>query len=483
MADSLKTLKLLDIKPAPDNLRGDVGDVTDLAASIAAVGLIEPIRVAKNDDGEWQVVAGHRRYEALCLLANEGAIGDEVKVIADSKKLDGATRDAMMIVENMQRHDLAPSEEAEGVRRLIQEHQFSVKDAASTLGVSRKWVEDRLAMLNVPEYVFDTPKHKNTDQVLGVKHLAMLGNLPDDVRERLTKDGKVPSEYEIEDRQAKVRSQENAAKLLAKLQKDGILATTEKALKKLVGLTDLTELDGNDLVIASRFTQAEAVEELHSWQSVKKPTVKLDQILRVKLDGYAWDTNVVYVTKNKGGFAEWYTAELVFPKVEQEEEDEHDRIDEENRRRAEQYKIDCHHAFATWVQTEKAAQITKALFEHILADVRDVAKVNGYLGIEVVEPKTDDLDPDEMRGWGTKARETYDQRKTEAYEENVEILNEYIGKSGTNLARAAVAATAAHSFRFRTDWPVEWPEEPEMLDYPATEVGEEEMEGAVREPF
>ena len=66
MTDTLTTIPLADIHPAPDNLRTELTGIQDLADSIAFIGLMEPIRVTKVDD-HYRIIAGHRRFAALQL--------------------------------------------------------------------------------------------------------------------------------------------------------------------------------------------------------------------------------------------------------------------------------------------------------------------------------------------------------------------------------------------------------------------------------
>ncbi len=64
---TLKKLRVDEIHPSPHNLRLDVGDVSELAASIAGIGLLEPMRVRKNDDG-YELIAGERRWTAIARI-------------------------------------------------------------------------------------------------------------------------------------------------------------------------------------------------------------------------------------------------------------------------------------------------------------------------------------------------------------------------------------------------------------------------------
>lgn len=456
MADTLKSIPVNLIDPADDNLRSTFTDIDELARSIEFIGLIEPIRVTKTGD-RYTILAGHRRFEAIVQLG-----WDEVKAIVQSGKTEDADRTAVMLIENMQRVDLEPKEQAEGVRRLVQEYGMSMSDVAANLGVTKDWVEQRVAMLNVPDYIFDTPKSKFTDQKLGVKHLAMLGELPDNVRERLTKDGAIPSEYDIEDRAAKVRSEEEAQRLLKKLNKDGILATTEAALKKLVGLKEFSHLSGDELLIASMFNQAEKVDEAHYWDTPKVPTVTLEEILRVNLKDYEWKKDTVYVTKKKGGFAKWFVAKLVVPKKPKKNEVDPEAERKAAREAVERWELECDHAFAEWLGKELPAALTKKLLTDKVKEVRDVAQALRFLGIEPIEPVADGIDMSKVNSYGTPDSKKWIEAKKTANTLNYEQLVEYANKNASNLTRAAVAVDAADTYQMQRKYDeVAYPPHPE----------------------
>lgn len=131
--------------PAEDNLRRKTGDVRDLAASIAAVGLVEPLLVAPREDGGYTVVAGHRRL-AAAVAAGLAEVPCTVRWLTDVERVE------IMLIENLQRSDLSPIEEASGLFRLV-EFGLSQKELARRIGRSPKHVAARLALLQLPPQV------------------------------------------------------------------------------------------------------------------------------------------------------------------------------------------------------------------------------------------------------------------------------------------------------------------------------------------
>jgi ParB/RepB/Spo0J family partition protein len=135
-----------ELQPADDNLRGPVGDVSELARSIAGVGVIEPLVVVPLD-GEprrYRIVAGHRRH-----LAAAKAGLDTVPCLI--QEMTDAERVEIMLVENLQRSEIPVLAEASGYFRLVSEHGYTIRRLARQVGRSERHVRARLALLELPE--------------------------------------------------------------------------------------------------------------------------------------------------------------------------------------------------------------------------------------------------------------------------------------------------------------------------------------------
>jgi ParB family chromosome partitioning protein len=138
-------LPLDQLHPSSDNPRRDVGDVVELATSIKAMGILEPLIVTPNGDG-YVIVAGHRRHAAAELAALDTAP-------CIIRELDDQKRLAAMLVENLQRTDLAPIEEATAYKRLIEEFGFTQRTLADQVGRSQGHISKRLMLLDLPTEV------------------------------------------------------------------------------------------------------------------------------------------------------------------------------------------------------------------------------------------------------------------------------------------------------------------------------------------
>ncbi|MDX1997127.1 MAG: ParB/RepB/Spo0J family partition protein [Thermoanaerobaculia bacterium] len=153
----LRRVPLSAIVPSPRNPRKhfDAEGISELAASIAADGLRQPLELRRSpgDPGRLEVVAGERRFRALSKLVADGRLPADFGVPAQvAAELDDATMLLRAIVENLQRQDLHPLEEAEAFARLRDEHGLSTEQIATKAGKSQRWVQLRIALTElVPE--------------------------------------------------------------------------------------------------------------------------------------------------------------------------------------------------------------------------------------------------------------------------------------------------------------------------------------------
>jgi ParB family chromosome partitioning protein len=136
---------LSSVTPNPDQPRKHFAEeaLADLAASIKARGLLQPIVVRKVTDG-YQLLAGERRFRAAVLAGL-----DRVPALIR----EGDDDLEIALIENLQREDLSPLEEAEALALLIERHGHSHREVAELLGKSRPYVSNTLALNRLPESV------------------------------------------------------------------------------------------------------------------------------------------------------------------------------------------------------------------------------------------------------------------------------------------------------------------------------------------
>lgn len=128
--------------------RFDQEALQELADSISRFGLIQPITVRKLDTGYYQIIAGERRWRAARLA---GLTEVPVRVI----EADDRTTAELALVENLQREDLNPIEEAKGYRTLIEEYGLTQEEAAKSVGRSRPAVTNALRLLSLSPAVLE----------------------------------------------------------------------------------------------------------------------------------------------------------------------------------------------------------------------------------------------------------------------------------------------------------------------------------------
>jgi ParB family chromosome partitioning protein len=130
--------------------RMDDGSLAELAASIKSQGIMQPVLVrpidASASGARYEIIAGERRFRAAQLAGL-----DEIPVLV--REVDDQNAAAMALIENIQREDLNPLEEAQGIARLISEFSFTHEQAAQAVGRSRSAVSNLLRLVNLAQPV------------------------------------------------------------------------------------------------------------------------------------------------------------------------------------------------------------------------------------------------------------------------------------------------------------------------------------------
>jgi len=146
--DALTELAVGLLKPGrfQPRTRMDPQSIAELADSIRAQGLIQPILVRPVENGKYEIIAGERRWRAS-QLAGLTQVPVVIRAVPDKSAL------AMALIENIQREDLNPLEEATGIQRLIDEFDMTHDIAAQAVGRSRSAVTNLLRLLNLSKAV------------------------------------------------------------------------------------------------------------------------------------------------------------------------------------------------------------------------------------------------------------------------------------------------------------------------------------------
>ena len=148
--NSTVTLKISEIEPNRDQPRKDFDEsaLAELAHSISQHGVLQPLLVRPLIGGGYQIVAGERRYRA-CRMAGVTEVPVVIRELSDSETME------LALIENLQRENLTPIEEAKGFGVLVDEYGMSQEEVSQVVGRSRSAVANSLRLLNLPKEVSD----------------------------------------------------------------------------------------------------------------------------------------------------------------------------------------------------------------------------------------------------------------------------------------------------------------------------------------
>ncbi len=222
-----KTNKLLlsDIVPNKFQPRKifDEENLDDLTNSIKERGVIQPIIVRNSidDNSKFEIIAGERRW----LAARKAGLHDIPVVVTEADDLKSLE---FAIVENVQRHDLNPLEEAQGYKRLIDEFSYDQEKVSKFIGKSRSYITNSLRLLNLPSEILELIK----DKKISAGHAKILVGL----------DNALFLAKKIIEKKLSVRQSENLVKIFKKKpnalksSKDPNIKNLEQSISDKTGL-------------------------------------------------------------------------------------------------------------------------------------------------------------------------------------------------------------------------------------------------------
>ena len=235
------------VAPNPRNPRRSFGeaDLADLSQSIREHGIVQPVVVRPaSASGRYEIIAGERRWRA----AQQAGLGEIPIIIRD---VDARVALELAIIENVQRADLNPVEEAAGYQQLIDEHNYTQADLGQVIGKSRSHVANTLRLLKLPDVIRDML----VDGSLSAGHARTLvtSDNPAALAKRIVEEG-------LSVRQAEALAQqpdapvEPSRRSSAAVEKDADTLALEKALSDATGMkvTISHGQKGGDLKIAYR---------------------------------------------------------------------------------------------------------------------------------------------------------------------------------------------------------------------------------------
>jgi ParB family transcriptional regulator, chromosome partitioning protein len=255
MLANARTVPIEFLHPSKLQPRADFNDerLQQLAQSIRDQGVLQPIlvRAHRIHQGEYEIVAGERRWRAAQLAQLH-----EVPVV----QKDLSDRDTLEIalIENIQRQDLNPIEEARGYRRLMQEFAYTQEVLSDRIGKSRPHIANLLRLLELPDIV----RTMIAEGKLSTGHARALINLPNAVAlaEIIVAKGLSVREAERLATRAKVKTRGKAKK--APREKDADTKALERDLTQKLGLKVEIGFDGKGGAVTVHYQTLEQLDEI-----------------------------------------------------------------------------------------------------------------------------------------------------------------------------------------------------------------------------
>ena len=249
----MRYIKIHDIMPNLNQPRKTFQEdkIEELAASIKEHGIIQPIVVRKQENG-YEIVAGERRWRAA-RKAELSQVPCLVRELTDEQNM------LFAIIENMQREDLNPIEEAEGLQRMMQTFGMTQEQVSKSVGKSRPYIANALRLLKLPQDII----HQISEGNLSAAHGRTLAGIEDNaVKEKLCE--KILKEG------LSVRETEQAVNALAKPQKKKPVkkqknpneAKVEEELKEILGTRVHIQQSGKKGRIEIEFFGRDELERL-----------------------------------------------------------------------------------------------------------------------------------------------------------------------------------------------------------------------------
>ncbi len=201
----------------------DEENLDDLTNSIKERGVIQPIIVRKSttENSKFEIIAGERRW----LAARKAGLHDIPVVVTEADDLKSLE---FAIIENVQRHDLNPLEEAQGYKRLIDEFSYDQEKVSKFIGKSRSYITNTLRLLNLPSEILQFIEQKKISAghakiLVGLENALFIAN-------------------KVIEKKLSVRQTENFVKIFKKrkksynLSKDPNISQLEQSISEKIGL-------------------------------------------------------------------------------------------------------------------------------------------------------------------------------------------------------------------------------------------------------
>ena len=246
-------ININDIKPNSNQPRKtfDEEKLEDLAASIEEHGLIQPIVLRKSGKG-YEIVAGERRWRAARKIGIK-----EVPCIV--KELTDEENMLLAIIENMQREDLNPIEEAEGLRQMIDTYGLTQEQVSKSVGKSRPYIANCLRLLKLPATIVDYVANGE----LSAGHAKVIAGVEDEAKQISLAEDTIKHAWSVRQLEKITREEKPAARPAKKATvKNANVKRVEEDLKEALGTKVTLNQKGNKGKIEIEFYSKEELERL-----------------------------------------------------------------------------------------------------------------------------------------------------------------------------------------------------------------------------
>lgn len=251
--EGIKYIDINNIKPNANQPRKtfDEGKLEELADSIREHGLIQPLVVRKSTNG-YEIVAGERRWRAARKIGIK-EIPAIVRELSDEENM------LLAIIENMQREDLDPIEEAEGISQMIETYGLSQEQVSKSLGKSRPYITNQLRLLKLPEEI----RKMVSDGRLSSGHVRALITIDDEEKQIKLAVQAVEQGLSVRQVEALAKANKNVKKSkTAKKKKSADVKRVEEDLKVALGTKVKLNQNGKKGKIEIEFYSKDELERL-----------------------------------------------------------------------------------------------------------------------------------------------------------------------------------------------------------------------------
>lgn len=251
---TLLPLDLLEANPFQPRSQLQAEDLADLASSIGAQGILQPILVRPHptQPDRYQIIAGERRWRAARLAGLS-------TIPCYARDMEDAEAGIAALIENLQRQDLNPIEEAEGYQRLMQKFGSTQEALAATVGKSRSHIANMIRLLGLPETV---KSHlKNGSLTAGHARAAMATDDPAAAAELIVADGLSVRQAESLSNRPRLEPKARAVRNDAELSNSNLRAV-EQDLTEQMGLQVSISFNGRGGTITLRYQNLDQLDHV-----------------------------------------------------------------------------------------------------------------------------------------------------------------------------------------------------------------------------